>query len=109
MKIYCNNYLLADKVSVADNFFSRFKGLMGKSCIGSGEGLLLMNCPSIHCFFMKTTIDAVYLTKDLKVIGVETLSPWSLGKRFKDTAHVLELGAGCARVRAGNVLKIVRH
>lgn len=97
---------MADKVAIADTFLSRFRGLMGKRNIGAGEGLLLLYCPSIHCFFMKTTIDAIYLTKAMEVIGVETLHPWSVGRRLKKTVHVLELAAGSARVEVGDVLEI---
>ena len=107
MKIFCGGRLLADRVSIADCFASRFKGLMGKSCLNEGEGLFLARCSAIHCFFMKTSIDAVYLDSDLTVLDVETLHPWSIGKRVAKTSHVLELAAGSARVRVGDVLFIV--
>jgi uncharacterized membrane protein (UPF0127 family) len=107
MKIFCGGRLLADKVSIADCFASRFKGLMGKSVIDEGEGLFLARCSAIHCFFMKTTIDAVYLANDLTVLDFETLRPWSIGKKVAKTAHVLELAAGAARVKVGDVLIIV--
>ncbi len=104
--IICNGLILASKVQVADDFFPRFKGLMGKKSLDDGEALLLMNCPSIHCFFMKIPIDAVYLSKDMTVLSHETLYPWSIGSRVKGTAHVLELAAGKALVSEGDVLEI---
>ena len=106
MVVMCEKRVLASHVGAASNFFTRFIGLMGKKCLGDGEGLLLLNCPSIHCFFMKIPIDAVYLSENMTVLGVETLSPWSIGKHVKGTAHVLELAAGNAAVSVGNVLKI---
>jgi len=48
----------------------------------------------------------VYLSKDMTVLGIETLSPWSVGRHIKSTAHVLELAAGTALVSAGNVLEL---
>ncbi|WP_304508795.1 DUF192 domain-containing protein [Anaerotignum sp.] len=103
MLVYCNNIVLADKVRIANNFFSRFVGLMGRKKLDSGEGLFLLGTPSIHCFFMKITIDAIYLSKDMKVLGVETLRPWRMGKYMKKTAHVLELKEGTAlNVRVGD-------
>lgn len=104
--ICCNNRILADKVGIADTFLTRFKGLMGRKSLGAGEGLLLVDCRSIHCFFMKMSIDAVYLAKDMTVLGVELLTPWRIGGRFQKAAHVLELGAGTALVSAGDVLKL---
>lgn len=94
MKVYCNHSILADKVSVADDFIKRFFGLMGKKSLDYGEGLLLLNCPSIHCFFMKIQIDVIYLSSDMTVLGIETLKPWSIGTHIRKTAHVLELKEG---------------
>jgi len=95
-KVYCNDLILADKVKIANNFFKRFIGLMGKKSLAEGEGLLLWHCSSIHCFFMKIPIDAIYVSSDMTVLGKETIQPWHLGKHFKKTAHVLELGADTA-------------
>jgi uncharacterized membrane protein (UPF0127 family) len=95
MKVICGYHVLASNVKVADSFFKRFKGLMGKRAIENGEGLLL-NTSSIHCFFMKMPIDAVYISKNMTVLGKETLNPWSLGKWLSGTKYVLELGEGDA-------------
>ena len=106
MTVYCGDRRIAGKVRLADTFSARFMGLMGKKHLDEGEGLLLKNCPSIHCFFMRIAIDAVYLLEDMTVLGVETLKPWRIGGRFKGTAHVLELAAGSSELRAGDVLRI---
>lgn len=106
MIVLCEGRTIASNVKIADSFFTRFKGLMGKKSLRNGEGLLLKNCSSIHCFFMKIPIDAVYLSKDMTVLGVETLPPWRIGCRVKKTTHVLELAAGTALVTCGKVLQI---
>lgn len=93
MTVYCGDRILADKIALADNFYKRFKGLMGIKRLEAGEGLLL-NCVSIHCFFMKIPIDAVYISKEMTVLGKETLKPWSIGKWFSGTKYILELQAG---------------
>ena len=105
MVVLCNNTVLADKVVLADSFFSRFKGLMGRKQLYGGEGLLLMNCPSVHSFFMKISIDAVYLSREMTVVGVETLPPWHIGRHIKGAAHVLELAVGAALVSVVDVLQ----
>lgn len=99
MIIYCNNIPVIRHVKVADTFAGRFIGLMGKTDLDSEEGLILMGCSSVHCFFMKIPIDAVYLSKDLKVLGMETITPWHVGKRFRNTAHVLEVKAGNSKLK----------
>lgn len=104
--VTCNQRVVADKVCLADTFFRRFRGLMGKRTLGAGEGLLLMNCPAIHCFFMRVAIDAVYLSGDMTVLAVETLAPWRIGSHVKHAAHVLELPAGSAQLSRLDMLRL---
>jgi uncharacterized protein len=108
LKVYGGSRLIAAKIRPADTFFTRFIGLMGKKCLGPGDGLLLMSCPSIHCFFMKMTIDAVYLSGDMTVLYVETIPPWHLGRHVKHTANILELAPGTALVSPGDNLTVVQ-
>ena len=86
--------LCAAQVSVADNFWLRFRGLMLRKSLAPGEGLLLRDCPAIHCCFMRFPIDVVYLDQEMTVTGVETVCPWHLGGQFPGTKHVLELELG---------------
>lgn len=94
MIIRCEETIIGENISIAETFSTRLVGLMGKEELKEDEGLLLLNCVAIHCFFMKIPIDAVYLSKDMKVLGIETIQPWRMGKHIKKVAHVLELSAG---------------
>lgn len=94
---------IADRVALADGFFTRFRGLMLRKALLPGEGLLLKNCSAIHCCFMRFSIDAVYLDQRMRVVAAETVRPWRLGGRFPGARHVLELGAGSARDLAPGV------
>lgn len=102
----CGSRIIADSIKPAGTFYARFIGLMGRKVLRDGEGLLLINCSSIHCFFMRITIDAVYLSKDLTVLGIDTLRPWQIGKRIKETSHVLELPSAPEWLSTGDVLDI---
>lgn len=84
----------AAPVKIADNFVTRFRGLMLRKALLPGEGLLLKHCPAIHCCFMRFPIDVVYLDEQMTVVGVETVRPWRLGGSFAGTKHVLELEEG---------------
>lgn len=86
--------ILCRKVKKADRFFLRFLGLMGKRKLDAEEGLLLEGVSSIHTCFMRFTIDVVYLDKDMKIVYVETVPPWHLGKLTVKSAHILELPKG---------------
>lgn len=69
---------------------------MLRKALSPGEALLLENCPSIHCCFMRFDIDVVYLSDDYTVIAKETVKPWRIGKRYKGAKHVLEMDAGAS-------------
>ncbi|MEI7880862.1 MAG: DUF192 domain-containing protein, partial [bacterium] len=46
---------------VADTFWKRSIGLMGKPGLKAGQGLLLSPCGSIHTCFMRFPIDIIFL------------------------------------------------
>ena len=48
---------LIDKGRVADNPWSRFRGLMGVRHLEQGDGLLIDPCDNIHTHFMRIPID----------------------------------------------------
>lgn len=60
-----NQSLLADRCLVAENFFDRLKGLLGVDSLESGQGLLLSPCNDIHMWFMKISIDVVFLKVEI--------------------------------------------
>lgn len=97
MKLYVNDAILASEIKVADSFKTKLIGLLNKKSLNKNEGLFLENCSSIHCFFMKFTIDAIYLSKNMQVLYKETIKPWRIGKIVKNCAHVLELAEGVAK------------
>ena len=53
--------LLATDAAQATGLWPRFRGLMLKSRLGPGEGLVIKPCGSIHMMFMRFPIDAVFL------------------------------------------------
>ena len=52
--------LIAGRVEHAGSFWARFKGLMGRASLPAGSGLWLADS-SIHMFFMRFPIDALFL------------------------------------------------
>jgi uncharacterized membrane protein (UPF0127 family) len=81
-------------VVIADRPVTRMRGLLGKSGLSAGEGLLLTPAPSIHTAFMRFAIDAVLLDYELRVIKLEAhLGPWRTAGARRARA-VLELADG---------------
>jgi uncharacterized protein len=95
---------------VADSAWTRSKGLLGRASLDEDEGILLKPGGSIHMFFMRFPIDAVFLDRDLRVLRVATdLKPWRMAAK-RGAKAVLELPVGrCARVglREGERLVLV--
>jgi uncharacterized protein len=89
--------LLADDAREAGTFLERFKGLMGVTELPMGQGLHLRPCTSIHTFFMKIAIDALFLDEALGVVDVyHALKPWRMSRFYPSARSVLELPAGTA-------------
>ena len=87
--------VLASHGNVADTFASRFMGLMGKKELPFGAALHISPCNSIHTFFMKIPIDAVFLDKQLKVVKVcGAMVPWRVSSIYLSAHSVLELPSG---------------
>jgi uncharacterized membrane protein (UPF0127 family) len=85
---------VCERCRLADTPWSRLRGLLGRRGLETDEGLMLRPAGSIHMFFMRFPIDAVFLDRDLRILRVaKSLGPWRMaGARG---AHaVLELAAG---------------
>jgi len=86
--------VVCERCVVADSPLLRMKGLLGRSELPAGEGLLLKPASSIHMWFMRFPIDAVFLDRDLTVLDVRTgLRPWRVAGR-RGASMVVELTAG---------------
>jgi uncharacterized protein len=101
--------VVCERCVVADSFWTRLKGLLGRRELPSGEGLLIVPTNSIHMFFMRFAIDAVFLDRELRVLAVVAdLRPWRMAVR-RGARSVLELPAGEAArrgVETGDVLRL---
>jgi len=90
-----NGNILAEDVRRASAFWSRFRGLMFTRKLHQKAALHIVPCQSIHTYFMKYSIDVLYLDKFDQVIGVEEeLRPGKIGRMLRNTASVIELPSG---------------
>jgi len=89
-EVVCRHCLLAD------NPWTRLRGLLGRGGLRPDQGLLLRPVNAIHTFFMRFAIDVVFLDRDYVVVKVvNDVRPWHFcaARRAK---VVLELAAGVA-------------
>ena len=83
--VVCEHCLLAETM------FARLRGLLGRSGLSSGEGMLLRPAASIHTAFMRFPIDAVFLDRESRVLKVAAeLAPWRAAA-CRGSRTVLEL------------------
>lgn len=86
---------IANRLMSATTIFSRMKGLLGRTSLQDGEGLLIKPCNGVHTFGMKFPIDIIVLDRNNCVIAVsKDLPPNRLTRLYKSAAAVLELPAG---------------
>jgi uncharacterized protein len=90
---------VSERCVVADTVRLRLRGLLGHDELPAGEGLWIRPTNSIHMFFMRFAIDAVFLDRDgvvLKIVGA--LRPWRMAS-CRGARSVIELSAGQAHER----------
>jgi uncharacterized membrane protein (UPF0127 family) len=88
--------LVCARCAVADNPLTRLRGLLGRASLAADEGMLFRPAGSIHMFFMRFAVDAVFCDRQLQVIDVvRGLGPWKVAAR-KGAKVVIELAEDAA-------------
>jgi uncharacterized protein len=94
-----HGHVVCERCAVADRPLARLRGLLGRRELPAGDGLLLRPAPSIHTWFMRFPIDAVFLGRDGTVLKIRAnVRPWRLAG-CRGAHATLELAAGEAERR----------
>lgn len=96
------------RCELAVNPWTRLRGLLGRASLAPDAGMLFRPAGSIHMFFMRFPIDAVFCDRELRVLAVEReLRPWRTAG-CKGAKVTVELAAGAAAaVEPGDRLVLV--
>ncbi|MBU2885278.1 DUF192 domain-containing protein [Gilvimarinus agarilyticus] len=82
------------RVGLADSYWLRLRGLLGRPAPARGTALKIKPCSSVHTCFMGYAIDVVFLDRGGVVVKLaSSLKPW----RFRvcpGAACVVEFAAG---------------
>ncbi len=82
------------RVTLADGFFSRLRGLMLRPPLAAGEGLLLVPCRSLHTCFVRSPLALIFLDSDGRIVGLrEHLPPFRTASGGRSCRAVVELPA----------------
>lgn len=89
--------VVGDRIRTASSFGDRTVGLLRTPSLEQGAGLWIEGAPSIHMFFMRYPIDAVFVDGEGRVTKVvENLKPWRVVWWARGAKDCLELPAGAA-------------
>lgn len=99
LKNLTRNTCLAINCEVADNFFTRFIGLMGRRVLRNGSCLIITPCNSIHMLFMRFSLDVIFVDKcNTIVYQLEDLKPWRISRIVWQAVSTIELPVGTIKM-----------
>ena len=99
--------VVCERCRLAVNPLTRMRGLLGRSGLEPGEGMLFWPTGSVHMFFMRFAIDVVFCDGDLVVLDVvRGLRPWRVASK-RGAKVAIELAEGAAAgVQPGDRLSL---
>ena len=103
--------VVASRLELATTSSARRKGLLGRSALPPGGGLLLVPCNSVHTVRMKFAIDIVFLDKEMRVLRLyPDVKPGALSRHCMSARNCLELPSGtiaARRIEKGDQLRVL--
>jgi uncharacterized membrane protein (UPF0127 family) len=108
VQIKLKDKVLFSEIMIADNPVSRVIGLMFKRA-PTGDGLLLEPCNSIHTFFMRYSLDIVFMNSSNQVVKIiRNLKPWRMTFVYFKAKKTLEVPAGKLPldIKEGDILEV---
>ena len=105
------NTLIASQANIAATPLSRIIGLLNRSSLNPEEALIIQRCQSIHMFFMKFSIDVIFVDRADCVVGlVQGIKPYQLSPIFFKASYAIEVQEGVIReskTQLGDQLQLV--
>lgn len=102
--------VLINQGRVADNFWTKFRGLMGVRQLPAGDGLLITHCDNVHTHFMRIPIDVFYVDAQHRIVDIDpAMQTWRIGRKRATASFVIEAPSGTAnrtQSQVGDHLKI---
>lgn len=86
---------IAERARLADGWWSRLRGLLGRGPLGPGEALMLVPCRAVHMFGMRYPLDVAFLDERGGVVALyHHLLPGSRSRWHRQAVIALEMPAG---------------
>ena len=102
--------IVAREIEFAADSSSRNRGLLGRGGLAAGSVMIIAPCNAIHTFFMRFTIDIVFVDRQGRVLKLfRSVRPWRVRVALRAFA-VLELAEGAiegSQIGRGDKLTVV--
>ena len=97
------------EIFIADSFIKRFLGFMFRKK-PHHEAILIKPCNSIHTFFMRFSIDVLFINDNMEVVKkIEALKPGKIIMPQKKSTMVIEGKAGMfENIKVGKKIIMLR-
>jgi len=90
--------LIVAEIIEANSFSDKLFGLITRRKLKDREGFLIKNCSSIHTFWMRYSIDVIFLDKKNQVLAIyNDLKPFRATPFIKNAFFALELKSGVVK------------
>lgn len=87
--------ILGTRIGLADRWWHRLRGLLGRDALEPGEGLILRPCRAVHMAWMRFPLDVAFLSREGRVVAsYHGLAPGGRTRWHRAAADALELPAG---------------
>ena len=87
--------VLGDRVWLADGYWTRLRGLLGRPKIADGEGMLIAPSRGVHMYGMKYALDVLLLDREGRVVALyQELPPGARTRVHREASYALELPVG---------------
>ena len=87
--------VIATDAIIAGTVASRLRGLLGRASLPPGEAMVITQCRAIHMFFMRFSVDALFVDAQGSVIGVvKHIRPFRMSPYFWKASYVIEMPVG---------------
>jgi len=87
--------MISEHLNIAESFWQRAKGLIGRKKLNINEGLYIPGCRSIHMMFMLFSIDVIFIDKQYAITKIiSEIKPFCLGFGTLTSNGVIELPVG---------------
>jgi uncharacterized membrane protein (UPF0127 family) len=95
-----NAELLIENLSQAHSFFERGIGLLTRKSLAMSEGLWIDPCRDIHTFFMKFSIDCIFLDDKMEIYKIAAnVKPFRFVGPYWRARSVIEVPAGFSELK----------